>query len=122
MSALRDALRDLSDAVFFDLLEGDDAYLLVLDLPGVSAETLDVVVEDERILVEARREKPDDGEYEYLQENRPLYLEADLPLPAEASETGAEAVVDRGVLELTLPKREETTIDVTEGDRDASDA
>ncbi|MEF8790912.1 MAG: Hsp20/alpha crystallin family protein, partial [Haloarculaceae archaeon] len=29
MNALRDALRDLPDAVFADLLESEDAYLLV---------------------------------------------------------------------------------------------
>ena len=46
MSALRDALRDLPDAVFADLLESDDAYLLVIDLPGATAETVDVRVED----------------------------------------------------------------------------
>ncbi len=115
MSALRDALRDLSDAVFFDLLESDDAYLLVIDVPGVSAETIDVAVEDDRILIEARREKTLPGDYQYLEENRSLFVDADLPLPSDASEDDAAAVVDRGVLELTIPKRagiDETTIDV----------
>jgi len=32
MSALRDALRDLPDAVFADLLESDEGYVLVVDL------------------------------------------------------------------------------------------
>ena len=48
MSALRDALRDLSEDVFFDLLESEDAYLLVLDVPGVSAESLDLAIEEDR--------------------------------------------------------------------------
>ena len=115
MSALRDALGDLSDAVFFDLLESEDAYLLVVDVPGVSAETIDVTVENGRIAIEARREKELPGEYHYLEENRSLFLDVDLPLPADATETNAEATVDRGVLELTLPKRtaaDETKIDV----------
>ncbi|MFC4248130.1 Hsp20/alpha crystallin family protein [Natribaculum luteum] len=119
MSALRDALRNLSDAVFFDLLESDDAYLLVLDLPGVSAETLDLTVEDGHISIEAQREKDVPGDYRYLEENRSMFLEVDLPLPADATETEAEASVSRGVLELQLPKRgtaEETTIDVVESE------
>ncbi|WP_207587044.1 Hsp20/alpha crystallin family protein [Halomontanus rarus] len=117
MSALRDALRDLPDGIFFDLLESDEAYLLVLDVPGVSAETLELVVENGRISIEARREKDLPADYRYLEENRSLFFDADLPLPADAAETEAQAVVTNGVLELTLPKREaseETTIDIVD--------
>jgi len=45
MSALRDALRELPDAVFADLLESDEAYRLVLDVPGVTADTAEIVAE-----------------------------------------------------------------------------
>ena len=57
MSALRDALRELPDAVFADLLESDDAYLLVLDLPGVTGDTVELRIEKGRLVIEARREK-----------------------------------------------------------------
>ncbi|QFU82678.1 Hsp20/alpha crystallin family protein [Natronorubrum aibiense] len=121
MSALRDALRDLSEDVFFDLLESEDAYLLVLDIPGVSAETLELSVEDGRISIDAHREKDPEDDFRYLEENRPLFLEFDLPLPADTTGTASEAVVERGVLELTLPKTSsdgETTIDVVDEDTD----
>ncbi|MCU4926385.1 Hsp20/alpha crystallin family protein [Halobacteria archaeon AArc-dxtr1] len=125
MAPLREALQDLSDDAFFDLLESEGAYLLVLDVPGASAETLEVTVDDGHISVEARREKPDGEGYRYVTEDRPLYHDVDLPLPADATESGAEAVVERGVLELTLPKRtatDETNIDVVEGEnRDEDD-
>jgi HSP20 family molecular chaperone IbpA len=116
MPALRDALRDLSDDVFFDLLESEAAYLLVLDVPGVTAESLDIAIEDGRISIDARREKAPEDDYRYVTENRTLLVDVDLPLPDDASDAGAEATVDRGVLELTLPKRGagETTIDVVE--------
>ena len=117
MSALRDALRDLSDAAFFDLLESDEAYLLVLDVPGVSPETIDVAVDGGRIRIEARREKSLPGQFKYLEENRSLFVDVDVPLPKDAVETEAAATVDRGVLELRLPKRaetEETRIDVVD--------
>lgn len=104
MSALRDALRDLPDAVFADLLESDDAYLVVLDLPGVSAATLDVTVDRGRLRIEARREKSLPGEYRYLTEERSLFLDAELPLPPDATGDGAEATMRKGVLELHLPK------------------
>ncbi|WP_435346277.1 Hsp20/alpha crystallin family protein [Haloarchaeobius sp. HRN-SO-5] len=117
MSALRDALRDLPDAVFADFLESDDAYLLVVDLPGVNAETLDVVVSDGRVRLEARREKDVPGEFRYEREDRSMFLDAELPLPPDAIPDGAEGSIERGVLELRLPKRrasDETRIEITD--------
>jgi HSP20 family molecular chaperone IbpA len=121
MSALRDALRELPEAVFADLLESDDQYLLVLDLPGVTAETVDIKVEKGRLVVEARREKNLPPEFRYVRENRSLFLDAELPLPPDATGAGAEATVDRGVLELRLPKRDsapERTIPISDKDSD----
>ncbi|NKE35842.1 Hsp20/alpha crystallin family protein [Natronococcus sp. JC468] len=107
MSTLRDALRDLSEDVFFDLLESDDAYLIVLDVPGATAESVEVTVADGTIAVEAHREKLADGEYRYLEENRPLLIDLELPLPDDAASEAA-VTVERGVLELTVPKRSES--------------
>lgn len=106
MSALRNALRELPDAVFADLLESDDAYLLVVDLPGVTVETLDISVNDGKIQIEARRAKDVPRDFRYLSEERPLFLDAELPLPPDATGADATASVDRGVLELRLPKRD----------------
>jgi HSP20 family protein len=105
MSALRDALRDLPDAVYADLLEGDGAYLLVVDLPGTTAETVDVRVESGRLVVEARREKNVPPEFQYVEEERTLFLDAELPLPPDATGAGAEGSLERGVLEIRLPKQ-----------------
>ncbi|MEY7848754.1 Hsp20/alpha crystallin family protein [Natrarchaeobius sp. A-rgal3] len=124
MSALRDALRDLSEDVFFDLLESEEAYLLVLDVPGITADSLEVSVENGRLTIDGRREKDLPGEYRYLEENRSLFVGVDLPLPRDALEGETDVAVERGVLEVTIPKREpaETTIAVVErDDGDASD-
>lgn len=116
MSALRDALGELPDAVFADLLESGDAYLLVIDLPGVTADTMEIDVRNGRLQIEARREKDVPIEFEYLTEDRSTFLDADLPLPPDATGAGAEATMDRGVLEIHLPKQEaapEQSITVT---------
>lgn len=118
MSALRDALRDLPDAVFGDVLESDGEYLVVLDLPGVRGDTVDVSATRGRLRIEARREKDVPREFRYLRENRALFLDADLPLPPDASADGATGTVEKGVLSLRLPKRDrggETRIPI-EGD------
>lgn len=106
MSALRDALRELPEAVFADLLESEDAYLLVIDLPGASADTVEVRAEKGRLVIEARREKALPDEFDYVREDRSLFLDAELPLPPDATGTDAEGSMSRGVLELRLPKRE----------------
>jgi HSP20 family molecular chaperone IbpA len=104
MSALRDALRELPDAVFADVLESDDAYLLVLDLPGVTADGVTASIEGGKLVVEAERAKAVPEEFEYVSEKRSLFLDVELPLPPDVTESGAEGDVSRGVLELRLPK------------------
>jgi HSP20 family molecular chaperone IbpA len=101
---LREALGDLPDTVFADLLEDDDAYLLVVDLPGATAETVEARIEGGRLTIEARREKAVPPEFRYLEEGRSLFLDAELPLPPDVTGAGAEGTVERGVLELRLPK------------------
>ena len=107
MTALRDALRELPDAVFADLLESDEHYLLVLDVPGVTAETAEIRAEAKKLVIEARREKAVPPEFQYLREDRPLFLDAELPLPREADGENAVAEIDRGVLEIRIPKADD---------------
>jgi len=104
MSGLRDALRDLPETVFADLLESEDAYLLVIDLPGATADTVTVDISAGRLDIEARREKDLDPEFRYVEEDRSLFLDAELPLPPDATGADAEGTMRRGVLELTIPK------------------
>jgi HSP20 family molecular chaperone IbpA len=115
MSALRDAFSDLPDAVFADFLESDDGYLLVVDLPGVTPDTLDVVARNGRVSIEARRAKDAPPEFRYEREDRSLFLDADLPLPPDADPENADAEMRQGVLELAIPKRsttDETRIEI----------
>jgi HSP20 family protein len=116
MQALRDALRDLPDAAFADLLESDDEYLLVVDVPGATADSTDVRVAGGRLRVEALRQNPAPDGFEPVEEGRKPALAFELPLPPDVSETGADASVERGVLELRLPRTEEpeTTIHIDE--------
>jgi HSP20 family molecular chaperone IbpA len=104
MSSLRDALRELPEAVFADLLESDDAYQLVLDVPGVTADTADIRVDGHRLVIEARRAKSVPAAFQYLSEDRPLFLDAELPLPRDADGDTATAEIETGVLEIELPK------------------
>lgn len=117
MSALREALRELPDAVFGDVLESDDAYLVVLDLPGATAETVELSVARGLLQVEASRDPNVPAEFERVVEGRERELSFEFPVPIDATGADAEASMDDGVLELALPKRSRsarTTIPVTE--------
>jgi len=122
MPKLRDALRDLPESVFADLLESDDAYLVVLDLPGVTADTAEFRVERGRLVVEARRAKDVPTEFHYVSEERPLFVDAELPLPPDATGAGASAEAAGGVFEIRIPKREaapQETIPISSAGDDA---
>jgi len=116
MSGLHSALRRLPDAVFADLLESDDAYRLVVDLPGVTAEACDATVSTGRLRIQAHRSKPDAAGYRFVEEQRDAFLDVDLPLPPDADADGAEASMEHGVLEVTIPKRSDATVEIEVGD------
>jgi len=110
MSALRDALCELPDAVFADVLESEDAYLVVLDLPGATAETVELRVEGGVVQVDAETGTAVPPAFELVTEGRDGEVSVELPVPMDATGTGAEASVDRGVLELTLPRRSDESV------------
>ena len=120
MSTLRDTVRDIPEEVFFDVLGNEAAYLLVLDVPGVDAEGLEYQIEANRLEITAHRTKPADDEYEYLEENRPMLREFSLTLPDDVVADGVEATVDRGVLELQLPKEEDSPASASTADSETT--
>ncbi|MFA9515819.1 Hsp20/alpha crystallin family protein [Halopenitus sp. H-Gu1] len=92
-----------------DLLEGEDAYLVVFDAPGIHGEDVDVRFVDRTI--EVALERPLDRErrsgFDLVFPGRGRTLTGNVTLPAEARVTprGANATVTRaGTLEVEIPK------------------
>lgn len=108
MNGFSDALASLPETVFADLLESDTAYRLLVDLPGVSEETLDVTVAGPVLSIEARREKTAPEDFWFRREDRALFLDAEVPLPPDADGPAASASLEQGVLEITIPKHDES--------------
>jgi len=94
----------------YDLLESDDAYLVVFDAPGVRGEDLNVTFLDHTVEVELDRFRDFYDGYEMLFPGRGVSLSGSADLPADASVTpqGANATLTRnGTLQVEIPKKDD---------------
>lgn len=104
MSTFADALRELPAGIFADFLEGDDAYLLLLDLPGTTRESTTLTVGDGSIRIEADRVGSPPADATTVTTNRAETTTVELPIPPRGIGSEATATLERGVLELRVPK------------------
>ena len=93
-----------------DVYDSKDDILVKADLPGLKKEDIEVTVEDNRLILkgEKKGEHQDGNGKEYLKSERfygGFYRALGLPVAVDANRV--KAVYRDGVLELTLPKREE---------------
>ena len=85
---------------------GEHTYL-ELELPGVSKENLEIVVEDGKLTVAAERKAPE-GEVRYMHNERHYgRVERTFSLPKEIDTDSITADLTNGLLRLTFSKRPE---------------
>ncbi|GAB5601840.1 Hsp20/alpha crystallin family protein [Thermus sp. FJN-A] len=91
-----------------DLLEEDEHYVLLVDLPGVRPEDLELLEEGNRVTLAGVRH-PLPGVY--LLEERPMgTFRRTLDLPGPIEEGTAQASLRQGVLEIRFKKRKGTAL------------
>ena len=108
----------------YDLLESDDAYLVVFDAPGVRGEDLNVTYLDHTVEVELDRFRDFYDGYEMVFPGRGVSLSgsADLPRDANVTPEGANATLTRnGTLQVEIPKNDDAS-DVAVVEEDDADA
>ena len=91
-----------------DVLESDDAYLVVFDTPGVESGDVQVRFEDGAVYVRVDRFREFHEGFDMRFPGRGLSLDGTAPLPAEASvdPDGATATLqENGTLQIEIPKR-----------------
>ena len=91
-----------------DVIDKGDRYEVLVDLPGVKKEDINVDIEGARVSItaEARSQRETkDGERVVHAERFAASYARSFELPAEVTEEGAEARFENGVLRLGLPKR-----------------
>jgi len=89
-----------------DIVETRDAYLLESDMPGVTKDGLEVLLEANELTIVGRRsDQPTEAQYVY-RESKPAHFRRVFELDPAIDVDKIDARIDRGVLTLTLPKSE----------------
>ena len=104
----------------YDVLESDDAYLVVFDAPGATNSDVQVQFRDEAVEVKVDRFREFHEEFEMRFPGRGLSLDgtAELPEGAGVDPTAADATLaENGTLQVHVPKTEsDSTVDVDDED------
>jgi HSP20 family protein len=93
-----------------DVVEDKDAYHFYVEMPGLKDGSIDVQVEDDRLMVAAERKRPEwpEGTGVHIAERDYGPIRRTFRLPLNASRDGIRAAYTDGVLELTVEKRPES--------------
>lgn len=109
-----------------DLLESDDAYLVVFDAPGVSGGDVQVRFANGEVRVRLERFREFYEDFEMRLPGRGLSLDGHVGLPEGASidaEAATATLKESGVLHVRIPKGDDEATTVTiEGEEDDTDS
>lgn len=85
----------------------EEGYRLLVDLPGVRKEDLEVTTAGDELTLRGKRHRPELPEGSEVLRSERGYgdFERSLRIPADADATDVRARLDDGVLTLTLPRR-----------------
>jgi HSP20 family protein len=92
-----------------DVIENEDGYVIKASIPGVDAENLDVVLEDNvlSIKAEVNHEEVAENEQFHIRERRSGSFSRSLRFPMDVNSDDITANYVNGVLSLNVPKAEE---------------
>ena len=93
-----------------NILEGDQDYRIVMDMPGVRNEDLDISLENETLTVKAERnlEVPEGYTSRRHEVHNKVTLQRSFDLGSVVDSEKISAKLDTGILTLTLPKSEQS--------------
>jgi HSP20 family protein len=90
-----------------DVYATQNELIIQASVPGLNAEDVEITIEGETVTIKGERKAPLENVDYYIQERRfgPFGRTITLNIPVQAE--AAEAVFEKGVLTLTIPKAEE---------------
>ncbi len=92
-----------------DLVENDNQFEVVVDLPGLKPEEVDLELKDGDLWITGKREEETEEKGKTLHriERRHGSFQRMVPLPKSIDEEKIEARFENGVMKITLPKAED---------------
>jgi HSP20 family protein len=108
----RDARIDNADYVTpaAEIIEDAEGYHFAFEMPGLNADSLDLRVEDGKLVVEAERKRPEWSKDAEVRVSEHSYgkIRRAFRLPEDASHEASKATYRDGILSVTVPKRPES--------------
>ena len=93
-----------------DVYDTEGAYLIAVDLPGVERSALEIDFDEQKLVIRGTRTFAKSGDKGKERVNRPYgRFRRSFTVPANVAHDGIQADYRDGVLEITLPKRNETS-------------
>jgi HSP20 family protein len=93
-----------------EVSETSDAYIVRVELPGVKTEDIEVTLQDDILTIKGKRERSEEHKDETVHLVERAYGEfvRSLRIPTDVKVDAVEASYKDGVLEIRLPKSEES--------------
>ncbi|MFZ0063857.1 MAG: Hsp20/alpha crystallin family protein [Pyrinomonadaceae bacterium] len=92
-----------------DVYDTEEAYLIAVDLPGVERSALEIDFDEQKLVIRGTRTIEKSGDKGKERVNRPYgRFRRSFTVPPNVAHDGIQAEYRDGVLEITLPKRNET--------------
>ncbi len=88
-----------------DVTATEDAYIVLLDLPGLSKDDVEITIQDRSLRVEGERKSPqaDDTDTFTRRERATGHFQRHFVLPKSIKANAVKATFDRGVLRIQIP-------------------
>lgn len=103
-------LFDRSVSPALDVIEGEDAFTVICELPGMEHKDIDITMASNVLTIKGERrneeEKDNKGKY-FKKESWSGNFQRTLSLPATVDAEKIEAKLKNGVLYISIPKKEE---------------
>lgn len=93
-----------------DVTDEEDAICVTAELPGISKDDIQLHIEGEALIIRGEKKHEEEKKEQgvYRAERYYGYFERVVPLPSELDHAKAEALFDKGVLRVRLPKLPES--------------
>lgn len=100
-----------TESMAIDLVEHDEKFVAMIDLPGFDRDQIEVRVTDSTLRIDATREETvEETDTEFIhRERHHASVRRSIRLPQPVATDDVEAHLDNGVLTVTLPKVEAET-------------